>query len=60
MTYEYVCEKCGHKWEESQSIKEEPTKTCPKCQEESAKRLISKGSGFILQGTCWANNGYSR
>ena len=28
-TYDYECSACGHKFEEFQSITEEPKKTCP-------------------------------
>ena len=57
MTYEYICENCKHTWETEQSIKAEPIKICPKCNEEKAKRLIA-GCNFILQGGGWAMEGY--
>ena len=50
-TYEYECQKCGHTFELSQSIKAAPVKKCPKCKKDSAKRLISAGGGFILKGS---------
>jgi len=64
--YEYLCEH-GHKFEEVQSIKDEPIKTCPeiipfsgpdftKC-DGAVKRLISRTS-FILKGDSWAKDGY--
>jgi len=56
-TYEYKCSSCDHKWEEQQSIKEEPIKTCPKCKKETAQRQISGGCGFVLKGGGWFNNG---
>lgn len=43
--YEHLCETCKHEWEEEYSIKDDPPKKCPKCGKESAKRLISGGSG---------------
>jgi putative FmdB family regulatory protein len=46
ITYEYECGSCGHRFEEIQSINDEPVKTCPKCGKEP-HRLISGGSGFI-------------
>ena len=30
-TYEYVCEKCGHRFELFQKMTEEPEKECPEC-----------------------------
>ena len=53
MTYEYVCTACGHAWEAEQSISAEPLKTCPNCHQQTAKRQISGGAGFILKGGGW-------
>lgn len=53
MTYEYVCEACGHQWEAEQSIKDRPLKACVSCGKESAKRLVSGGTGFLLKGGGW-------
>jgi putative FmdB family regulatory protein len=59
MTYEYMCNECHYEWEESQRINEEALTECPKCHKESAQRLISNGTGFILKGGGWAREGYS-
>lgn len=59
MTYEYACKNCGHEWEAKQKITDEPLKTCPKCGKDEAKRLISGGTGFTLQGSGWARDNYS-
>ncbi len=48
-TYEYKCNKCGYKFERSQSITEAPLKRCPKCKG-AIKRLIGSGSGIIFKG----------
>ena len=53
MTYEYVCTACGHAWEAEQSISAAPLKTCPNCQQETARRQVSGGAGFILKGGGW-------
>jgi putative FmdB family regulatory protein len=53
MTYEYVCQACGHQWEAEQSIKDSPLKECVSCGEEKAKRLVSGGTGFLLKGGGW-------
>ena len=58
MIYEYVCTNCKHEWEDEHSIKDPAKTTCPKCQQETAKRLISKSS-FILNGGGWAKDNYS-
>ena len=62
-TYPYFCEKCNKEFEASHSIKEE-LQSCPTCDEAGheacpPKRLISGGSGFILNGSGWAREGYS-
>lgn len=58
MTYEYACGACGHEWEAEQSIREAPLKKCPKCGKLQAKRMISRGAGFILKGGGWYADGY--
>ena len=50
-TYDYTCTKCGHEWEEFQSMKDEPLKSCPDCKKRSAKRLVGGGAGLIFKGT---------
>jgi len=59
MTYEYTCKNCDHEWEEEQSITAPPVDFCPKCKKETAYRLISSGTGFVLKGGSWAASGYS-
>lgn len=58
-TYEYMCKKCDHLMEAVQSMKDNPLKTCPKCQQEGLERLISGGSGFTLKGGGWYKDLYS-
>lgn len=45
--YEHICvaENCKNEWCETYSIKADPPKVCPKCNQETAKRVISGGSG---------------
>jgi putative FmdB family regulatory protein len=59
MTYDYVCTACAHVWEAEQRISEDALKDCPKCHEETAKRQISGGQGFILKGGGWYSDLYS-
>ena len=58
MTYEYACAACGHQWEAEQSIKDSPLKTCVSCRKNTAKRLVSGGTGFLLKGGGWYADGY--
>jgi putative FmdB family regulatory protein len=49
-TYEYECTKCGHLFEQFQSIKAEPLKKCPTCKGR-VKRLMSSGGGLLFKGS---------
>src|SRR5262249_34378917 len=64
-TYDYRCKECGHEFEEFQSIKADPLKTCPKCQKEALERLIGPGAALIFKGsgfylTDYRSDGYRK
>jgi putative FmdB family regulatory protein len=50
-TYEYACSKCGHHFDQFQSMRDEPLKRCPKCHKLALKRLIGGGAGLIFKGS---------
>jgi putative FmdB family regulatory protein len=50
-TYEYACSKCGHHFEQFQSMRDLPLKKCPKCHKAALKRLIGGGAGLIFKGS---------
>jgi putative FmdB family regulatory protein len=50
-TYEYACSKCGHRFEQFQSMRDEPLRKCPKCHKAALKRLIGRGAGLIFKGS---------
>ncbi len=50
-TYEYRCENCGNEIEVLQSMKDAPLTKCPKCGEETLKKMISGGAGLIFKGS---------
>jgi len=50
-TYDYLCEKCGHRFEAFQSITASPIKKCPACKASRVKRLIGTGAGVIFKGS---------
>lgn len=57
-TYEYLCEKCGHAFEQFQSISASPLRICPKddCGQKKwgrgrVKRQISAGAGLLFKGS---------
>src|SRR6476659_6269500 len=58
-TYEYACSNCQNEWEFEQSIKDNAITECPKCHQQTAKRQISRGTGFILKGSGWYSDLYS-
>lgn len=51
-TYEYLCEKCGHHFDQYQRISDDSLTECPK---EECKgpihRVISSGAGFLFKGS---------
>lgn len=57
-TYEYGCSDCGTEWEQQQKISDAAIKDCPVCGKQTAKRLISRGTGFALKGGGWASDNY--
>lgn len=46
-SYEHICnnQECNNEWEDFYSINADPPKVCPKCNQETAQRVISGGSG---------------
>ena len=56
-TYEYECQKCGHRFEEFQSMKDAHLAKCPKCKGK-LKRLIGAGAGFIFKGSGFYTTDY--
>lgn len=57
-TYEYICEKCGHQFDQFQSIAAKPLTICPedRCAQKrwgrgKVKRAISGGAGLIFKGS---------
>jgi len=56
-TYEYECQRCLHRFERFQGIKDEPVKRCPKCKGKVA-RLIGTGAGVIFKGSGFYTTDY--
>ena len=57
-TYEYRCDKCGHQYEQFQSITARPLRKCPACRTNSLKRLIGSGAGIIFKGSGFYQTDY--
>ena len=56
-TYEYECQKCRYQFEQVQSIKAQPLKTCPKCGKR-VKRLVGAGAGLLFKGSGFYQTDY--
>tara|TARA_B100000929_G_scaffold214824_1_gene171694 strand:+ start:191 stop:529 length:339 start_codon:yes stop_codon:yes gene_type:complete len=50
--YEYKCSQCDHQFEALQKINDKPAKTCPECNADSLRKLVS-AAAFKLKGTGW-------
>ena len=57
-TYEYVCDACGHRFEQFQRMTDRPVKKCPQCGKASVRRLISSGAGIIFKGSGFYQTDY--
>ena len=59
-TYSYVCDACGHQFEQFQAVTDEPVKQCPGCGRKRVRRLISAGAGLIFKGSGFYLTDYAR
>lgn len=57
-TYDYVCDACGHKFEERQSFAAAVLTTCPKCGAESLRRLFGTGAAILFKGSGFYETDY--
>lgn len=59
-TYDYVCRKCEHRFEQYQSMTEALLVKCPKCGREGLERLIGSGAGILFKGSGFYETDYKR
>ena len=57
LTYEYLCDACGHQFERFQPITARPVRSCPKCKK-PVRRLIHGGAGLIFKGSGFYQTDY--
>ena len=57
-TYDYLCESCGCRFEQFQSITARPLRKCSKCGKNKLKRLIGAGAGVIFKGSGFYQTDY--
>ena len=50
-TYVYACDGCGTQFEQFQSFKDEPLRTCPSCA--GAVRRVFQPVGIVFKGSGW-------
>jgi putative FmdB family regulatory protein len=50
-TYVYACDTCGAQFEQFQSFKDEPLRTCPACA--NAVRRVFQPVGIVFKGSGW-------
>jgi len=58
-TYEYRCDKCGHRFEEFQKMTDKPLKKCSRCKG-PVKRMIGSGGGIIFKGKGFYQTDYKK
>jgi putative FmdB family regulatory protein len=60
-TYEYECEKCGHRFEVFQRMSDPKLEDCPKdsCGGH-VRRLIGRGAGIIFKGSGFYETDYKK
>jgi putative FmdB family regulatory protein len=58
-TYEYACDKCGHRYEKFQNMSAEADTVCPSCGA-AVRRLIGAGAGIIFKGNGFYQNDYKK
>lgn len=58
-TYDYQCEKCGHRFEAFQSMNDPKLTDCPRedC-DGTVKRLLGTGAGLIFKGAGFYQTDY--
>lgn len=57
-TYEYKCNKCGHRFETFQSMKDAALKKCPECGKNALERLIGVGAAVLFKGSGFYQTDY--
>lgn len=62
---DYSCKQCNHEYEvfytsQGAREREEKIERCPKCGSTRKEKLISKSTGFVLNGTGWHSKDYKK
>jgi putative FmdB family regulatory protein len=57
-TYDYVCDACGHAFEEWQSFKDDALTKCPACKKKKLRRLFGGGAAILFKGSGFYETDY--
>jgi putative FmdB family regulatory protein len=57
-TYEYHCDACEHRFDEFQSINDEPLKKCPECGKKKLRRVFGAGAAILFKGSGFYQTDY--
>ncbi len=57
--YDYVCEKCHHRYEKFQQMSDTADSECPVCGG-PVRRLIGTGAGLIFKGSGFYETDYKK
>jgi len=60
MLYEYRCEECNVEFDVEHGLNEPGPGRCVTCSSNRVKRIISTAPRFVLKGSCWASDGYTK
>jgi putative FmdB family regulatory protein len=57
-TYDYVCDACGHRFEEFQSFTAAVLVDCPQCAAPKLRRLFGTGAAILFKGSGFYETDY--
>lgn len=57
-TYEYVCQACGHTFDELQSYSDELLTKCPACKKKKLQRSFGTGAAILFKGSGFYQTDY--
>src|SRR5436309_8823240 len=57
-TYDYVCDACGHTFDELQAFSDPVLTKCPKCKKKKLRRLFGTGAAVLFKGSGFYETDY--
>ena len=57
-TYEYVCDRCEHRFELFQQMTDPVKRKCPECGKLALRRLVGAGAGVLFRGNGFYQTDY--